>query len=126
MKTNAGFYVAFFGSFSAKLTAISASLFGSLVFTNEFRNEGDKAKNLISLLFLISNIIIIPVIIGVGYLSDKLVKIWKLLVITNIVVIVFAVLFMMSIGDPGFVQYMGFVMFYTIHILTYSLVIYTL
>src|SRR4051812_16220723 len=116
LKSNASFYVAFVGSLSSKLTAISSSLFGSIIFTNEFpHDESDKAKNLISLLFLISNILILPLIIGVGYFSDKVFKIWKLLVATNIIVIVFTVVFVVTIGNPGTWQYIGFVVFYTIH-----------
>lgn len=85
------------------------------------KEEQDKADSILSLLFLISNVLCIPVCIIVGYLIDKF-RMWKVMVITSVLTLLFNVLLVIYINDISFAQNLAFVCTNTFNIAFYLVV----
>jgi Ca2+/H+ antiporter len=85
----------------SKSTSVVASLFGTLSMESSFPNDQSKGKDLVSLVFFVANILVLPLLIFIGHASDR-VKIWKLHLAINIIVIAFVYLFILNIQTPNF------------------------
>ncbi|CDW88597.1 UNKNOWN [Stylonychia lemnae] len=99
-KEDAGFFVAMFGSFCVKLTALTCSLFGSLLIIANEKNSGNPdyqndAQTKIQYIFLIGNVLQVPFCLVLGYLSDKT-RMWYLLASASAGVIILSTITLLS------------------------------
>lgn len=83
------------------MTAVACSVFGTIILENSFPGEKDKGKDYVSLIFTIGNIVVIPLSLLVGYLSDKT-KMWSQILIVNGLTIAFLLVFIANINTPNF------------------------
>ncbi|TNV73136.1 hypothetical protein FGO68_gene10211 [Halteria grandinella] len=80
IKEQPGLSLAIVGSFTCKSASLIITLFGSLVIQANFEREDphdyeDRAKALTSWIFLVGNVVKVPLSLYLGYLSDK-VRVW--------------------------------------------------
>ena len=70
-------------------------------------------------MFIIANIVIIPLSLLVGYLSDKTLM-WRLILVVNLSSIAFLLLFILNISTPNFWQGLSFVMVISLNVARYT------
>ena len=121
LSQNLGFLVAFIGLFTCKMVAVGCSLYGSIIMSEQFKDQNE-GKDYISLLFTIGNILVIPFSLVIGYLSDRH-HMWKLILIVNVLNLGFLFMYIFNISSPNFWQGMGFVMVFSLHVITFVQVI---
>ena len=118
MTEDGGIPIAIIGSFVSKLTLVTCSLFGTILVTENYEKEGVKdpevkAKDLLSLIFLIENLVFVPICLIIGYLGDKT-KVWKSLALNLFLGCIcgFTLLFFASENGYGLsLSFMGFMLF---------------
>ena len=112
----------------AKSTSVILNQFGTLLVQDAFtaKNKSkDEARNQLSLIFLISNIISMLACLIVGFYSDRI-KIFHLMTGTNIVVLFFLGMMVYDVAsheleDLGLLFYIGYTMALGLHICTFML-----
>ena len=93
------FTLAILASITIKVLSLSLNQFGSIIVTNDYKNKGlpdDDARNHLSLLFLLDNLLSIPCSFGIGYLTDRI-KSFKLLFITSSLTLFVSILMIIEI-----------------------------
>lgn len=110
------------------MSAVVFSQFGNLLIQANYDKEygrGPEAdaasKNLISTIFLIGNIIQVPLSLYIGHLCDGKRKVWALLTVCNFLSICFAVPFMIFIDTNNVGLVLGFVGLSTFRFTIYML-----
>jgi predicted MFS family arabinose efflux permease len=86
----------------AKVLAISVTVFGSLMITDEYYtidNGENTSKTMISLCYLISGILLIPSALAVGVMSDRF-QLWKVSFWNSMVCIGSTLLLLFYIDQP--------------------------
>jgi hypothetical protein len=81
MSEDGGIPIAVIGAFVSKLVLVTCSMFGTMLVSDNYEKEGEKnyekkAKDLLGIIFLIENLIVVPLCLIIGYLGDKT-KVWK-------------------------------------------------
>ncbi len=117
MTEDGGIPIAIVGSFVSKLTLIACSMFGTMLISDNFKNTGEpnyeaKAKDLLSIIFLIENCICVPSSLILGYLGDKM-KVWKGLALNLFIGCTFGFFFIYYSNENGMslsVSFVGFML----------------
>jgi predicted MFS family arabinose efflux permease len=115
------------GSFCCKVESLVAALFGSLLIQANYEHQygpspesEDKAKSLISWLFLIGNVMRVPLTFYFGYLSDRG-KIWALISLLTFISILLQVLMLVFLYENSFYLMISFTGVYTFNFTIYML-----
>lgn len=101
LRKHADFTIAMLGGFVAKVSAIILNTYGTLVLTDSYKARGlteQDAKDHLSVIFLIGNILSCFSCLLFGYLSDYI-KIYKLSIVINIIILTFFILLVYTISD---------------------------
>eukprot|EP00347_Sterkiella_histriomuscorum_P021247 403334683 len=119
------FTIAFWGSFCCKLSALTCSLFGQLLIIANQKESGDpdykaNAKAKIQFLFLIGNILQVPICLAFGFYSDKT-KVWYLLALNIGLSLGFLILMLCYLNENSAVMFTGFIGLYLFHYIVYML-----
>ncbi len=118
MSEDGGIAIAIIGAFVSKLTLVNCSMFGTILVTDNYEKEGVKdpevkAKDLLSLIFLIENLIVVPICLIIGYLGDKT-KVWKSLALNLFLGCICGFTFLYFASENGYglsLSIMGFMLF---------------
>lgn len=110
-----GIPIAIVGSFVSKLTLVACSMFGTLLVSDNFKKSGEpnyeeKAKDLLSIIFLINNCISVPACLIFGYLGDKM-KVWKSLAVNLFIGCTSGFIFIYFANENGMGLTVSFVSF---------------
>jgi len=134
LSTHADFSVAILGGTVVKIESIALNQYGTLLISDSYAARGlpeseatNQARDHLSILFLIANLITMVSCILLGYLSDR-VKIYKLMMIVNFFVVLFMVLLVYDVAknpleDLGLVFDIGFTLALGTHVCTFMLCI---
>ncbi|TNV73019.1 hypothetical protein FGO68_gene9827 [Halteria grandinella] len=119
--------VAIMGSFSCKFVSLVISLFGSLLIQANYEAQygpgpesEDRAKSLTSWLFLIGNVMRVPLTLYFGYLSDRS-KVWVLVSLLTLICLISQGLMLVFINENSFALMIGFTGVYTFNFTIYML-----
>ena len=112
MATNKSYLLAFLSGACGKSLAEAVIQFGTIVITDVYAENGrtqDDAKNKLTILFLISNILQFPSAIAAGNLCDKY-KIYKVNFVYLILALISMILMMVNLQEMGVLFDIGFIL----------------
>ena len=118
MSEDGGIPIAIIGSFVSKLTLVNCSMFGTILVADNYEKEGvkdpqTKAKDLLSMIFLIENLVVVPICLIIGYLGDKT-KVWKSLALNLFLGCLCSLTFLYFALENGYglsLSFMGIMLF---------------